>query len=293
MLIHKCCMIVISVFIILTATSSATVNIVVSTYDGLIIAADSRLTSQDSSKTRISTDFADKIKRVGSHVAITFSGAAHLLGYDNNLRSIASLIDSYKNAAGIQDTTRTYPLNVANSLDSFLKNIYNKHVSNVKRGQLSILVCGFNKDKERRLYELNYPRLDTTVQGKPQITSQFDSIFSSGIPGGRVMGQFDVWHRLIKGYDRKLIEYECFSTSQTDSATIEQKLDLNDLRYDIRYDLMTIQDAIDFSLFIIRATIEAQRFNELTVQGVGGAIDVAIITSEGFKWIQHKELRGE
>ena len=78
-----------------------------------------------------------------------------------------------------------------------------------------------------------------------------------------------------------------------DSTLQRQRIDLDSLRYDIRYDLMTLQDAIDFAVFIVRATIETQRFNQSSIQGVGGAIDIAVITTEGFRWIQHKELRGE
>jgi hypothetical protein len=71
------------------------------------------------------------------------------------------------------------------------------------------------------------------------------------------------------------------------------QLDLGDLRYQIRYDLMNLQDAIDFAVFIVRATIEAQRFNQASIQGVGGAIDIAVITADGFRWIQRKRLHGE
>jgi 20S proteasome alpha/beta subunit len=65
------------------------------------------------------------------------------------------------------------------------------------------------------------------------------------------------------------------------------------LRYDIRYDLMSLQDAVDFAVFIVRATIEAQRFNQGSLMGVGGAIDVAVVTPDGFRWLQKKGISVE
>lgn len=105
--------------------------------------------------------------------------------------------------------------------------------------------------------------------------------FSSGVAGSFVLGQRDVWHRIIKGYDPML-----------SNISISEGL-RDSLRYDIRYELMSLQDGIDFAVFIVRATIEAQRFNQRSVMGVGGAIDVATITTHGFEWIQKKKLNVE
>jgi hypothetical protein len=59
------------------------------------------------------------------------------------------------------------------------------------------------------------------------------------------------------------------------------------------YQALNFQDAIDYAIFLIRTTIEYQRFATM-VPVVGGDIDVAIITHHGgFKWIQHKEYVGE
>jgi 20S proteasome alpha/beta subunit len=59
------------------------------------------------------------------------------------------------------------------------------------------------------------------------------------------------------------------------------------------YKFLTLQDAIDYAIFLIRTTIDYQRFASMAPV-VGGDIDVAIITHhDGFKWIQHKEYVGE
>jgi len=56
------------------------------------------------------------------------------------------------------------------------------------------------------------------------------------------------------------------------------------------WDAMALQDAIDFSIFAIRTTIDTIRFQGRP-KNVGGAIDVLVIMPDGASWIQRKELR--
>jgi len=58
----------------------------------------------------------------------------------------------------------------------------------------------------------------------------------------------------------------------------------------ILWDAMPLQDAIDFSAFAIRITIETIRF-QARPKNVGGPIDILAITPDGAKWIQRKDLR--
>jgi len=60
----------------------------------------------------------------------------------------------------------------------------------------------------------------------------------------------------------------------------------------IIWDAMALQDAIDFSIYAIRTTIDTIRF-QARPKNVGGSIDVLVITLDGAKWIQRKELKGE
>lgn len=54
---------------------------------------------------------------------------------------------------------------------------------------------------------------------------------------------------------------------------------------------MPLQDAVDYALHLIRATIDTMRF-EPRFPSVGGPIDVLAITPDGMRWVQRKELRG-
>ncbi len=58
----------------------------------------------------------------------------------------------------------------------------------------------------------------------------------------------------------------------------------------ILWDAMALQDAIDFSIFAIRTTIDTIRF-QARPKNVGGPIDVLVITPEEAVWIQRKALK--
>ncbi len=56
------------------------------------------------------------------------------------------------------------------------------------------------------------------------------------------------------------------------------------------YPIFSLQDAIDYAEFLIRTTIDHQRFSQ-TIPTVGGDIDIALVTPfDGFRWIRQKTL---
>ncbi len=60
----------------------------------------------------------------------------------------------------------------------------------------------------------------------------------------------------------------------------------------ILFDTLPLQDAIDFSIYAVRTTIDTMRF-QTRPKNVGGPIDVLVITPEGGNWVQKKGLHGE
>jgi hypothetical protein len=56
------------------------------------------------------------------------------------------------------------------------------------------------------------------------------------------------------------------------------------------YQIFSLQDAIDYAEFLIRTTIDHQRFSQ-TIPNVGGDIDIALVTPfDGFRWIRQKPI---
>lgn len=61
----------------------------------------------------------------------------------------------------------------------------------------------------------------------------------------------------------------------------------------IIWDAMTVQDAIDFSIYAVRTTIDTMRF-QARRKNVGGPVDVLLISPDGLpEWIQRKQFRGD
>lgn len=60
----------------------------------------------------------------------------------------------------------------------------------------------------------------------------------------------------------------------------------------IPWDAMTLQDAIDFSIFAIRTTIDTMRF-QARPKNVGGTIEILALTPDSLKWIQKIQLKGQ
>ena len=62
--------------------------------------------------------------------------------------------------------------------------------------------------------------------------------------------------------------------------------------FGIPFQYFTLQDAIDFAVFALRATIDAIRFQPRP-KTVGGPIDILVIKPGSAQWVQRKELTGE
>lgn len=58
---------------------------------------------------------------------------------------------------------------------------------------------------------------------------------------------------------------------------------------DIAWELLTLQDGIEFAEYAIKTTIDTMRF-QMTPKTVAEPIDILIIKPNGAKWIKHKEL---
>ena len=90
-------------------------------------------------------------------------------------------------------------------------------------------------------------------------------------------GEIDILSRLIH------------NVAQVDAAgTVQAVLP----SFPIPWNFFTLQDAIDFSIFAIRSTIDAMRF-QTRAKTVGGPIDVLVLKPYEAFWVQRKELHGE
>lgn len=275
----------ISIFFMISSPCKATVNVVVTTNEGFVVAADSRTTARDGNNTRIISDNSKKVVKVGSHAAVTLSGAAAYVDEESNMRSCYDIITDYlHDRYGIYDTLWISPDNIAFELDSTLTVFFKKNVQNSKIGNLEILICGYSNSGYRRFYDMIIPyktERSDSIQLQYQRFSNTTTTSDEKV-GTCIAGYNDIFQRLMTGYDHSL-----------DSIIRQARINPDSLKYDPLVGFMTLQDAIDWAMFIINTTVEAQRFFKAMPQNVGGTIDIAVITPDGFKWIQHKQLHGE
>jgi hypothetical protein len=106
-------------------------------------------------------------------------------------------------------------------------------------------------------------------------------------------GQKEYVDRLITGFDGSLPELAKTHLALDDKKRDDLRAHLQGQLAPVPFAFLPLQDCVDIAVFLIRTTIQMQRWI-IGVRGVGGAIDVAVITqADGFTEIQKKQLTGE
>lgn len=151
---------------------------------------------------------------------------------------------------------------------------------------IHMIVAGIDKDNVGRAYSVWIPKGVTAEKN----TDRCGAIW---------VGQTDVLVRIVKGRAPEIRQIDFVKDAfSKDEDGIAKQLDR--LEYIINWATITIQDAIDFCVLMTRTTESIQRFSDGTmlspggITGVGGQIDVAVITAkEGLQWLKKKQLTAE
>jgi hypothetical protein len=222
--------------------------------EGIVIAADSRLTlnstNQQAQNQIINfavgmSDTNRKIFVTPQNVGIAPFGAADIQGVP-----IAGYIDSFIISMDPE-------LDVKQVADELIKHF---------RGyapipQTLFHVAGYNKNEnpEQEVYQVDVKNNNVTKLNKPN---------EQGMAYG---GEGDVITRLLQ------------PVFQKDNKNNYQPLP----QHPIPINFFTIQDAIDFSVYIIKTTIDTIRFQSRP-KTVGGPIDVLVIRPNSCEWVSKK-----
>lgn len=249
--------------------------------EGVVIAADSRMTSPTPNVgTRIISDYAVKVFELTSTIGAATFGSAFL-----NNQNINSHIVKLRQSLTTPPSTVK---DMAQEVGKYFEQEYQKQlkvgsIQPIPAGSLlGFLVAGFD-NKSSVISELWQVLIPGPVVQRITVSST---------PGAGWNGQVDVIFRLTKGYDPTI--------SQLSNFPANYSTQLAQLEYIIPFEAMTLQDAVDYVVFLIRATIDMQRFSHGiakqpgSVPGVGGAIDIGVIEpNRDFRFLQKKELHGE
>lgn len=255
--------------------------------EGIVLAADSRvtLTAQMRGQNFVvpaTFDNATKLLRVRGQDfvgAVTYGVGA--LG-EQEPRTPHSLLPEFEDE--LKGSSRLSVGEFAAKLsDFFMQQWASRMPKNVSGQDIAFLVGGYDEGSPYgRVFEVFVP-------SKPQPNEWHKGGF--GITWG---GQREFTDRLIVGFDDSLPPIVQKSVNLTDAQTAQMKEELKKhLSVPIPYQFLPLQDCVDMAIFLVRTTRTIQNWL-VGVRGVGGAIDVAIITRiEGFKAVQQKSILGE
>lgn len=271
------------------ALSSLSLGIVIKGPEGLVLAADSRITliaqSQPNTQTplwQVNYDNAQKVLQFGdphSYVgAVTYGEGA--IG----LRSAYSLIPELE---ATLPQTRIPVDQFAQLMSTFFMTQWATAALPTPPAYqgpgMTFVVGGFNTGEAYgRVYVFVIPTAPIPVENHP--APDF------GITWG---GQREFVDRLVQGFDGRVIDLARSMFNLTPQQVSQYAQALGPLQMGLPIQTLPLQNCIDLAIFFIRTTISAQNLS-VGIRGVGGPIDVATITRiRGLRFIQQKQLRGE
>lgn len=226
------------------------------THEGIVMAADSRLTlnakvSQGETDKEISFEFSNSTSKLfctKKAVGISTCGDAGI-----GSTPIAGYIEQFvvKNQEENVDSLASKLLAHFRGLNPNLNTTFH--------------VAGYTAKGEQKLYFVS-----TADNASKQVNP-------AGFQGAQWSGEGDILNRIINA-----------GWLSDEKGNPGQKLPV----YPIPWEFFSLQDAIDFAVFGMSATIGAIRFQN-RIKTVGGPIDVLVIKPAGASWIQRKKLYGE
>jgi hypothetical protein len=266
-----------------------TIVVGVATPDGIVMAADSRTTyfltegeSQD--HYRIASDTAEKLFTVRGRFGVATYGDAFI-----GTQTIAGVMDEF-----IASLEASPPPDIdafAGALGKFFDGRWRERSGakpeDVPEGHFRIgfLVAGYGSDGIGQLREVRIPLSDAPL-GEPITTSDLGFMYR---------GEQNVIDRLLAGMDWPTFA----ATLPQDVKPSEEIIEtLNGLEYQLLFPI-TLQDGIDLASFLIRTTIDMQRFTRRIRSGpttfptCGGDTKVLAVRRSDVEWVSFGYLRAD
>lgn len=298
------------------------------TPEGMVLAADSRQSYRNmKGMSRIGSDSATKVFQLGKKVGIVVAGLA-FLPENGVLKNVSRFIEEFKKHTDIRKLSIE---EIGAKLQEFFEGKYNykeglkklpeqiradlerqgckdieikqekgavkfkfKNPKGVEEermahvDQLQFLVAGFNNDDTHQVFKVSVPGEVEMLRNSTQKGKEY---------GASWIGQTDVLTRIVLGFDPRMGNLPLLQEATQRFTEQGVKQQLGALEYNIQWGTMTLQDGIDFSVLSIETTNAIQRFSDGILldpgdmPGVGGPVDVAVITPEkGFIWVAKKNL---
>jgi len=299
------------------------------TPEGIVLAADSRQSFRNrKGMARIGSDNASKLFQLNKRIGVAVTGLA-FLPEGGIMKNISKFIEEFRRKTDVekldvkdaaeklhylfnkkynwQERLDKLPEKIREDLQRqgcevaeikkeqyAVKFSFKDPKGNLKNGVagvdvINFLVAGYNKDGSHEVYTCYIPG---------EIQKKRDSKEKGKEYGASWIGQIDVVSRIVLGWDGRIGNIKFVNEAAKNYGQEEINRQLRNLEYVIQWGTMTLQDAIDFCVLMVQTTSAIQRFSDGIaadpgdMPGVGGAVDVAVITPDkGFVWINKKKLK--
>jgi len=262
--------------------------------EGLVLAADSTATIQAVSREGdvgiLNTyEYARKLSHIGDLPIGALTWGIELIG-NRNIESLLSEYESIVLSSRYNEETKkckSYELrDIVDEIFKFLKDRYDQAYGAGPQEQkpvIGMLIAGYSHNQFfPEEYRFVFPNYKAPERIRPNINDK-------PVYGASWHGQIDAIQRLYRGYDPGL--RKILIDKGVDTKIVEElPKDLVRLEWQIIYDGMPLQDAIDLAEYLIKVVIGRYRF----LPGpptCGGNIDIAVITYKGFSWVRRKSWK--
>jgi hypothetical protein len=238
---------------------NVTFIICINVREGIVMASDSRLTlsrTKEIEEKKViqmavgQSDSNNKTFLTPNNVGISAFGAA-----DINGNPISGYIDSFISEHLSQNNCDAVD-EIPNELLTYFKNLPGPP-------KTGFLVAGYKKIEnryEQQIWQVSIPQNSINRLNKP------------GISGALWRGESDVMRRLLLPV-----------FIQKDGKYLPVP------NFPIQFRFFTLQDAIDYSLYAVKTTIDTMRFHPRP-KTVGGPVDILVIKPNEAFWVKKKEL---
>jgi len=244
--------------------------------DGIVLAADSRTTLSDGHRHRISTDAANKVFDLNSRFGVATYGLASI-----GPRTINGLMDEFIATADGESCLDVEQF--AHTHGSFFHERFIGEFGQADGSEgwpLGFVVAGHEATGIGHVWDVGVPG-PTVTQAKTN-TANYGVLWR---------GQVDVIVRLIMGVDWRTLEAADVAFDQQVRESLAR------LEY-ILLNPVTLQDAVDMASFLVRTTIDMQRFSDGTalvqglIPGCGGRTQMLAVKRSGVEWVSRRKLTG-
>ena len=232
-----------------------------------------------------SYSYAHKVIQIGqSPIGVLVWGLGSL-----QRRSAQNLIEEFSQDYIPHTSTPTVE-DIARHLAGFMHRVYLlDHPDPQQQPLFGCLAGGYDSTSPfARQWAFEFPGQVQPIEIQPDTASQPQF-------GVQWFGQTDALVRLHNGFDLRLVQAlkdKGFDPVKVDDFFSAQNLFAAKIPYNVIFDGMPLQDAIDYAAYLIHVVKGRFRF-VVGPKLCGGPVDIAVVRTTGLEWVRLKKLNHE